>query len=65
MPKCRRYIASACRRWLALSLKPSDVIKVEGFLARDGSRLVNAVSVSTAEGKKLFAGSSFEGAPKQ
>jgi hypothetical protein len=51
--------------WTRTSLKPADVIKVEGFLARDGSRLVNAVSVSTGEGKKLFAGSSFEGAPKQ
>jgi len=51
--------------WTRTSLKPSDVIKVEGFLARDGSRLVNAVSVSNGEGKKLFAGSSFEGAPKQ
>jgi hypothetical protein len=51
--------------WTRTSLKPADVIKIEGFLARDGSRLVNAVSVSTTEGKKLFAGSSFEGAPKQ
>ena len=51
--------------WTRTSLKPADVIKVDGYLARDGSRLVNAVSVSTAEGKKLFAGSSFEGAPKQ
>lgn len=51
--------------WTRTSLKPSDVIKVDGYLARDGSRLVNAVSVSTADGKKLFAGSSFEGAPKQ
>ena len=51
--------------WTRTSLKPTDVIKVDGYLARDGSRLVNAVSVSTADGKKLFAGSSFEGAPKQ
>jgi hypothetical protein len=51
--------------WTRTSLKPAEVIKVEGFLARDGSRLVNVVSVSTPDGKKLFAGSSFEGAPKQ
>ena len=51
--------------WTRTSLKPADLIKVEGFLARDGSRLVNAVSVSTPDGKKFFAGSSFEGAPKQ
>jgi hypothetical protein len=51
--------------WTRTSLKPADIIKVDGFLARDGSRLVNAVSVSTADGKKLFSGSSFEGASKQ
>lgn len=51
--------------WTRTSLKPADVIKVEGYLARDGSRLVNAVSVSMADGRKLFAGSSFEGAPKR
>src|SRR5437762_10188010 len=51
--------------WTRTSLKPADLIKVEGFLARDGSRLVNAVSVSMADGWKLFAGSSLEGAPKQ
>lgn len=51
--------------WTRTSLKPADIIKVDGYLARDGSRLVNAVSVSTGDGRKLFAGSSFEGAPKQ
>jgi len=51
--------------WTRNSLKPADVIKIEGYLARDGSKLVNAVSVSMADGRKLFAGSSFEGAPKQ
>jgi uncharacterized protein DUF6152 len=50
--------------WTRTSLKPSDVIKVEGYLARDGSRLVNAVTVSMSDGKRLFAGSSFENAPK-
>jgi uncharacterized protein DUF6152 len=50
--------------WTRNSLKPSDVIKVEGFLARDGSRLVNAVSVSLGDGRKMFAGSSFENPPR-
>jgi hypothetical protein len=50
--------------WTRTSLKPSETIKVEGYLARDGSRLVNAVTVSLADGKKLFAGSSFENATK-
>jgi Family of unknown function (DUF6152) len=50
--------------WTRTSLKPSETVKVEGYLARDGSRLVNAVTVSLADGKKLFAGSSFENATK-
>jgi hypothetical protein len=50
--------------WTRNSLKPSDEIKVEGYLARDGSRLVNAVTVSLSGGKRLFAGSSFQDAPK-
>jgi hypothetical protein len=50
--------------WTRNSLKPGDVIKVDGYLARDGSRLANAVTVSMADGRKLFAGSSFENAPK-
>jgi hypothetical protein len=50
--------------WTRTSLKPSDVIKVEGFLARDGSHLVNATSVSLADGRQMFAGSSFENTPK-
>jgi hypothetical protein len=50
--------------WTRTSLKPSETIKVEGYLARDGSRLVNAVTVSLGDGKKLFAGSSFENATK-
>jgi uncharacterized protein DUF6152 len=50
--------------WTRTSLKPGDLIKVDGYLARDGSRLANAVTVSMADGRKLFAGSSFENAPK-
>jgi len=50
--------------WTRNSLKPGDVIKVDGYLARDGSRLANAVTVSLPDGKKLFAGSSFQDAPK-
>lgn len=50
--------------WTRTSLKPGDMIKVDGYLARDGSRLANAVTVSLADGRKLFAGSSFENAPK-
>jgi hypothetical protein len=45
--------------WSRNSLKPDDVVTIEGSLARDGSHLVNARSiVMAATGKKLFAGSS-------
>jgi hypothetical protein len=45
--------------WTRNSLKPDDVVTIEGSLARDGSHLVNARSiVMAATGKKMFAGSS-------
>jgi Family of unknown function (DUF6152) len=45
--------------WKRDSLKPDDLITVEGSLARDGSNLANAKSiVMVATGKKMLAGSS-------
>jgi len=45
--------------WNRNSVQVGDIIEVEGSLARDGSNLVNATSVTLAEtGRKLFAGSS-------
>lgn len=45
--------------WKRDSLKPGDTVTFEGSLARDGSRLVNARTVTmTATGRKMFAGSS-------
>ena len=45
--------------WTRHSLQPGDVVTVEGFLARDGSHLANARTVTLASnGRKLFAGSS-------
>jgi hypothetical protein len=45
--------------WKRDSLKPDDLITVEGSLARDGSPLANATSiVMVATGKKMLAGSS-------
>jgi hypothetical protein len=45
--------------WKRDSLKPDDIVTIEGSLARDGSHLVNARSVVlAATGRKLFAGSS-------
>ena len=45
--------------WKRDSLKPGDTAIFEGSLARDGSNLVNARTVTMAEtGRKMFAGSS-------
>jgi len=46
------------RGWTRNSLKPGDVVTVDGFLAKDGSPLVNAKTVTLSDGKKVFAGSS-------
>ena len=49
--------------WTRNSLKQGDVVTVLGSRARDGSTNSNARSVTTAEGKRLFAGSSQEATP--
>jgi len=49
--------------WTRNSLKQGDVITVLGSRARDGSTNSNARSVTTADGKRLFAGSSQDASP--
>jgi len=45
--------------WKRDSLKPDDLITIEGSLARDGSNLVNAKAITmVSTGKKMLAGSS-------
>jgi hypothetical protein len=51
------------RGWRKSSLKEGDELTIEGFLAKDGSHTMNARSVVTADGKRMFAGSSNDGAP--
>jgi uncharacterized protein DUF6152 len=51
------------RGWRRDTLKPGDSIVVTGFRAKDGANLAAASTVSTAEGKKLFAGSANDGNP--
>jgi len=52
--------------WTRDSLKIDDVVTVQGSLAKDGSRLVNARTVSfTKSGQRLFAGSSDGTAPSR
>jgi hypothetical protein len=43
--------------WKRDTLKPGDQVVVTGFRAKDGANIAAASSVSTADGKKLLAGS--------
>jgi hypothetical protein len=49
--------------WTRNALKQGDVITVQGSRARDGSTNSNARSVTTAAGKRMFAGSSQDATP--
>jgi hypothetical protein len=51
--------------WTRNSIKPGDMITITGYLAKDGSKLANALAVTTADGRKIFAGTSADGAPQQ
>jgi hypothetical protein len=44
--------------WNRNSLKPGDVVSIEGFLAKDGSKTCNARQVRLPDGRSVFAGSS-------
>jgi uncharacterized protein DUF6152 len=46
--------------WMRTSLKIGDMVTVDGFLAKDGSNLTNARTVTLSDGKKVFAGSSLD-----
>ena len=43
--------------WSRTSIKPGDVVTIDGFLARNGGNLANAKTV-LMNGKKMWAGSS-------
>ena len=44
--------------WRRDSLKVGDVVTVDGFLARDGSKLANMSTVQLADGRRIFGLSS-------
>lgn len=44
--------------WTRNSLKPGDLVTVEGYRAKDGSNLANATAVTLSDGKRVFAASS-------
>lgn len=51
------------RGWTRNSLKIGDVVKIDGYRAKDGSTLGNARTINMADGRKVFAGSTDDGAP--
>jgi hypothetical protein len=55
--------ALARRGWKKDSLKVGDKVTVTAFRAKDGSLTVNARTVVLSDGRKVFAGSSDDGAP--
>jgi hypothetical protein len=46
------------RGWTRNSLKVGEIVTVNGSLAKDGSNLANASTVTLSDGKRVFAGSS-------
>jgi hypothetical protein len=56
--------ALARQGWKKDSLKAGDAVTVSGFRAKDGSFTMNARSIVLDSGKRLFAGSSGDGAPE-
>ena len=53
------------RGWTRHSLKVGDTITVDGYCAKDGSRIANARSVKLSDGRTVFAGSPDDGGPAQ
>jgi hypothetical protein len=51
------------RGWNRNSLQPGVEITVEGYLAKDGSKMANGREMTLPDGRRLFAGSSGIGAP--
>lgn len=44
------------RGWRTTMLKPDDAVTVDGYLARDGSRLANARIVTLSDGRRMSGG---------
>jgi len=51
------------RGWTRNSLKPGHVITVTGFLSKTAPHGANARTVTLADGRQVFAGSSFDTGP--
>ena len=51
--------------WQRDSVKVGDEVKLDGYIAKDGSKRANARNVVFADGRKVFTGSSGDGGPIQ
>jgi hypothetical protein len=51
------------RGWKKGDIKIGDPLVVDGFLAKDGSRLIDARRVTLAEGRTVYGGSAGDGGP--
>jgi hypothetical protein len=49
--------------WTRKSVAVGDKVTVDGFLAKDGSHLANASSITTADGKKVLSEQTSPDAP--
>jgi hypothetical protein len=43
------------RGWIQQALRPGDVVAVEGYVAKDGSKMASARKITLAGGKQMFA----------
>ena len=50
--------------WSRSTLKIGDRVTVVGFRARDGANVASAREVVLSDGRKVFVGSAYDGAPK-
>jgi hypothetical protein len=53
------------RGWSRNSLKPGHVVTISGFHSKTDPYIANARTVSLADGRQVFAGSSFDTGPTQ
>jgi hypothetical protein len=51
------------RGWTKNSLKVGEIVTVDGYRAKDSSSTMSARSVTTADGKRMFAGTTGDGGP--
>jgi len=49
--------------WNQNSLKVGDRVTVQGYRAKDGSKMANGSKATLADGRQVFAGSTADGSP--